>query len=100
MKQENIKSRPITDDKGRVLNDLELITVALDNIDKYEEETGEAAPVEPQFVQFMREAKEACETNEDFMKYRKQHIAQTLPLDLIIANTEKRNKKIPEEEAI
>lgn len=75
-----IKSRPLTTEDGHELTDLELITAALESIDSYEAENQQATSLSPTFVQWMREAKEACDSdpNMNMVKYKNLHVASIL----------------------
>lgn len=69
------KGCPLKGDDGCILKDKEFLKVALNAINDYEKEHGTPPPIEPKFVQFLKEMNEA--TNEDGVtvnEYKNKHI--------------------------
>ena len=69
------KGCPLRSKEGCILKDKEFIKIALESIDNYEKEHGTPPPIEPKFVQFLKEMDEA--TNEDgttVSDYKNKHI--------------------------
>lgn len=90
------KSRPIINENGQKLNDLEFVHFANETIKQYEESTGKACPIDPNFKQFLKECEESCHTPKDVINYKKLHIVQKFDYGQIVENTNKRNAKLKE----
>lgn len=89
-----LKSRPLKSG-DRELNDEELASVALDKIGDYQLRTGSPAPVDPKFVEWLREgASYVKEGKGSFVDYKKATVLKTLDYDMVLSNTRKANEKL------
>lgn len=89
-----IKSRPIRDKIGQVLNDLEFAKAGLRACEEYERANHTPAPISPTFRVWLKEMVTACEQGgETPSSYKARTVVRDLPLDLLSTNTLKRNKK-------
>lgn len=89
-----LKSRPLKSG-GKELNDEELASVALDKIGDYQLKTGSPAPVDPKFVEWLREgASYVKEGKGSFSDYKKATVLKTLDYDMVLSNTRKANEKL------
>ena len=93
----NIKIKPLIDDKGKVLNDMEFVDKALAMINEYENENKQPFPAPVNFVDYLRELKnqsvikevdnetgnETIKDNPNFniVDYKKQTILKTVKYD-------------------
>lgn len=91
----NVKPKPLTDDKGRILNDLQFVNKAIEMLDDYERENGEPLPISLKFQDYLRELKEESvikETNSEtgevtvkpnpnfnIVAYKQRTIEKTIP---------------------
>lgn len=90
----NIRTRPFLCN-GKMLNDKGLINLALTTIKEYEDKTGSAAPINPNFVQWLKDAKSAIDNGENIVKFKEKTIQKTVPdYSILIDNTIKRNKSL------
>lgn len=87
-----IKSRPLTDDKGNVLSDYELAKTAIEYVDNYSKKTGKIAPLDPKFVEWLRGGvKYVDEGGGSFVDYKNNSIYKEFDYNLMVENTNARN---------
>lgn len=84
----NVESRPIEKiiikKDGKELrikmNDAELVQEALKTIDEHVKNTGELPQgIRGSFIQWLREANEACKSGESIVSFKKRTITRTIP---------------------
>lgn len=86
-------TKPLKDNKGRVMSDKEFCYHANIALDKYYAQHNKyPIGANGRFVQFMREWKTAIDNGQDATQYKKKHVVQTVPYDMLVQNTNKRSK--------
>lgn len=89
----SIKSRPFKCN-GNPMDDRGFINLALESLDTYEKKTGQPAPINPMFYQWLKQGKTAIDGGENVVDYKKRTIVKLIPnYEHIIENTKKNNKK-------
>lgn len=97
MSKSNFITRPIKDDTGRTLSDYELATETLKKIDDYTRITKKPSPIEPRFVEWLREGvKYVDEGKGTFVDFKQTSIYKEFGDDYatIIENTNRRNDEL------
>ena len=90
----NIRTRPFLCN-GKMLNDKGFINLALTKITEYEDKTGRAAPINPNFVQWLKDAKTAMDNGVNIVKFKEKTIQKSVPdYSILVNNTIKRNKTL------
>jgi hypothetical protein len=73
----DINARPIRGEDGSVLADSQFIDVALNTVDSYEKANQSPTPIAPNFIQFLREMKQAITSGVTATQYKNNHIVKT-----------------------
>lgn len=96
MEKSNFTTRPIKDDNGHVLTDYELATETLKKIEDYTKATNKPSPIEPQFVEWLREGvRYVNEGKGTFVDYKNSSIFKEFgDYQAIIDNTNRRNDEL------
>ncbi len=91
------QSRPITDEKGKVLYDYAFCQMALHDIDTYEKRYNKPAPLNPKFVSWLREGENYVKSGKGtFTDYKERYVLKEYQnlYDQIIDNTNRANAKL------
>lgn len=99
----DIKSRPILNENGSVLNDYELAKVATKYVDDYAKSTGAIAPLDPKFVQWLRDGvKYVDEGKGTFVDYKNNSVYKEIGqmgYDAVVNKTNAMNDKLEKQGA-
>lgn len=100
MKQNTIidlqsKMRPIRDDKGCVLDDVNFAKQALSRIDEYQKTHKTPPNITPKFIHWLRKGVQYVESGKGTMAdYKQENIMKEMDYDMVCANTDARNSKL------
>lgn len=87
--------RPLCHSDGVKLNDYETAKEALKCIENFEQTNHKPTPLAPNFVEWLRKGIEYVDQGQgSFVEYKERTVQKQFDYDLIIANTEKANKKL------
>lgn len=96
MEKGNFTTRPLKDSEGNVLNDYELAKECLGKIDDYTRITNKPSPIEPRFVEWLRDGvRYVDEGKGTFVDYKNSSIFKEFgDYQAIVDNTNRRNDEL------
>ena len=72
-----VNVKPLRNDKGELLSDIDVMKKSLETIDEYTKKNNELPPINHNFVQFMREMVETVDNGDSTVQeYKDTHIVK------------------------